>query len=191
VQEDKGIRRTPLRAKAVGIVVGDCFRDGIDRQQVERLHRAIFHRRDAQWARLAIRFRDIRAPQRAGLVASLSQPTYGRRFLCGRVPGHSVHARCPFALVFRHPSHGKGFAAERMGQQVLQGFDLAESAFLPRLHDTCLEATHVPLDLIPVDLMPVLVVGGRTSSRILDGLYRLGRSCRHLLASSVAYHVFS
>jgi hypothetical protein len=64
-------------------------------------------------------------------------------------------------------------------------------AVLSCLHDSYLKAAHLPLDLLPVDLVPVLVVGSRTSSRILDGSCRLGRSCRHLLASCAAYQTVS
>ena len=58
-----------------------------------------------------------------------------------------------------------------MGEQVLQCLDLAPLAFLSRLHDTGLEPTHVLVDLLPVDGVPVdLRMGGRTSRKY----------CRHL-----------
>jgi len=112
--------------------------------------------RDARRAHRAVRFGNRGAPQRAGPVAPLPQRPYG------------------------HPPDGKGLAAERVGQHALQGFHLAGPASLPRLHDTYLGATHLPLDHAPVDLVPAPVVVGRTSSRILDGCRRPGRSCRHL-----------
>src|SRR2546429_3073547 len=49
-------------------------------------------------------------------------------------PNFSV-TRGFLALVFRHSPHGQNFAAERVGQQALQGSHLAPSAFLHRLHD--------------------------------------------------------
>jgi hypothetical protein len=59
-----------------------------------------------------------------------------------------------------------------MGQQSLQGFDLAPSAGPHCLHDTRLEPTHSARALPPVDGVPSLrSVGSRTSSC----------GCRHLL----------
>src|SRR3712207_7324715 len=55
-----------------------------------------------------------------------------------------------FALIFRHSPHGKRFAAKRVGEQALQGFNLTPSAFLSCLHDTRLEPTHVLVDVLPV-----------------------------------------
>ena len=87
------------------------------------------------------------------------------------------------ALILRHSLDGNGLAAERVGQQVLQGFDLAPSAFLRCLHDTGLEPTHVAVGGRPVDGVPAFLgVGGRTSSRMVSGVTRLRRVCRHLLS---------
>ena len=61
-------------------------------------------------------------------------------------PGCSRSRRPP--RVFACPSfsvtrlHGQGFAAERVGEQSLQGFHLAPPARLYCLHDTRLEPTH-------------------------------------------------
>jgi hypothetical protein len=84
-------------------------------------------------------------------------------------------------LVLRHPSHGKSFAAKRVGEQMLEGFHLPTSTFLLCLHDAHLQTTHSPLSPIPVNLVPVWVVGGRTSSRFQCGYRRAVRCCRHLL----------
>ena len=51
--------------------------------------------------------------------------------------------------------HGKGFAAERVGQQMLQGMHLAPSSRLHCLHDTRLEPPHVAVDGVPIDGVPV------------------------------------
>src|SRR5262249_61597138 len=65
---------------------------------------------------------------------------------------------------------------KRASQQILQGFRLAPSAGLDRLHDTGLKPTHDAVGRRPVDGMPALLhVGGRTSSVDV---------CRHLLAPS-------
>ncbi len=76
------------------------------------------------------------------MVVSLSERVDRVQFLLRGIPEHLIHSWGLFALVFRHSSHGKDFAAERMSQQTLQGFHLAPSAFLSRLDDTGLEPTH-------------------------------------------------
>lgn len=57
--------------------------------------------------------------------------------------------------ILRHSTNGHGLAAERAGEQALQGFDLVPPPRLRRLHDTRLEPTHVPVGVVPVDLAPV------------------------------------
>jgi len=87
-------------------------------------------------------------------------------------------------MVLRHSSHRQGLGAARVGEQALQGFDLAPPARLCRLHDTRLESTHDAVGLVPVDLVPVrLNVEGRTNVRACVREPGLGR--RHLLASCV------
>src|SRR2546429_9079697 len=66
-------------------------------------------------------------------------------------PNHLVHTWGFLAIVFRHSSNGKDLAAVRVGQQTLQGFDFAPSAFLRCLHDTDLESANVALDGRPVN----------------------------------------
>ena len=61
------------------------------------------------------------------------------------------------AIVFRHPSNRKGFAAERVGQEMLQGPYLAPSARLHCLHNTRLEPPHRTVYGIPVDGVPCAV----------------------------------
>src|SRR2546429_8237090 len=58
---------------------------------------------------------DIDAPERLRPIASWFQVAYGSCFLFRRVPDNLVHTGCFLALVFRHPSHGKGFTAKRVG----------------------------------------------------------------------------
>jgi hypothetical protein len=88
----------------------------------------------------------------------------GCHLLFRRLPDFSIYAGCPFARVFCHSSHGKGFAAKRVGEQALQSFHLAPFARLSCLRDTNLEPTNISLGPTPVDLVPVLwPVGGRTN----------------------------
>jgi len=115
---------------------------------------------------------NVDASQRTRLIATSSQRSDGRCFLFGGVPDDLIHSRCPFALVFRHSSHGKGFAAERVGQEPLQSFHLAIASRLCCLHDTGLQPTHSLVHVLPVNGMPLdLTAGGRTSRGF----------CHHLL----------
>jgi hypothetical protein len=59
------------------------------------------------------------------------------------------------ATILCHSSYSKRFAAERVGEQALQGFDLVPPARLCCLHDTRLEPAHGAMDFAPVDLTPV------------------------------------
>jgi hypothetical protein len=89
------------------------------------------------------------------MVVPLSERIDGVDLLVWSVPCHLVYSWGVLALVFRHSSHRKGFAAKRVGQEPLQGFHLAPSLFLSCLDDTCLEPTHVVIGRLPVNGMPV------------------------------------
>ena len=118
---------------------------------------------DTQGAFLAIGLGDVGSARRLSPIAALAQGENTLRFLKGRVPQNPIHTWSPFASVFCHSSNGQSFAAKRVGQQMLQGFDLAPSAFLYRLHNTRLEPSDVAVGLVPVNLVPVhRSVGGRT-----------------------------
>lgn len=149
--------------------------DGVKSRQVESLHRSIFHRRNTEGAFLAVRFRDVQSPQGEGLVTSLLERVYRLHLQLWRVPQNFVHASGFLAVIFRHSSHGKSLAAKRVGKQILQGLHLAPFAFLPSLHDTRLEPTHVFGDGLPVYGLPLPVYqGGRIN--------RLCKLYRHLLS---------
>src|SRR5512135_932768 len=98
------------------------------------------------------------------MVSSLGERLDGFCFLFRRFPGVPIHAGGSFASVFRHSSDSKSLAAERVGEQALQGFHPAPLACLSRLRDTGLEPTNSPFSLTPVDLVPSDGdVGGRTN----------------------------
>src|SRR2546425_664801 len=139
--------------------------------------------RDAEGTPLAVTLRNEHSTQRSGAVPPLSQVEHCLHLLLRSVPDVAVHPWGVLPLIFRHALDGNGLAAERVGQQVLQGFDLAPSAFLRCLHDTGLEPTHVLVGGRPGDGVPAfLVVGGCTSSRMVSGVPPLRRVCRHLLS---------
>src|SRR6266513_3392010 len=90
---------------------------------------------------------------------------YCPRLIFRCFPNHLVHTWGFLAIVFRHSSNGKDLAAVRVGQQTLQGFDFAPSAFLRCLHDTDLESANVALDGRPVNGIPFRsCAGDRTNS---------------------------
>ena len=107
------------------------------------LHSTVFDGRNTERACLAVLLGNMHALEWFGGVAALFERVYGLCLFLRVVPGYSIDARRAFPLVFRHSSHGKRFAAERAGQQALQGLDLAPSAILRGLHDTRLEPPHV------------------------------------------------
>jgi hypothetical protein len=53
----------------------------------------------------------IDAPQWSGMVVPLPERIDGVELLVGSVPDDFIHSWGAFALVFRHSSDGKGFAA--------------------------------------------------------------------------------
>src|SRR5262249_47226673 len=98
---------------------------------------SIFHSGNSKRAhRYSVRFRDVYTSKGLRLIAPTLEFMYGLYLLLWSVPNFSVHTRGFLALVFRHTSNGKNFAAVRVSQQMLQGSHLAPSAVLHRLHDT-------------------------------------------------------
>ena len=128
------------------------------------LHRPVAHRRDSQRAQFAVCLRDEHPPQRPGLIASPIERQHTSGTFPRRIPDFSVNTGCLLSLVFSHPFYGDSFAAERVGQQPLQGFDLAPTAFPNCLRNTHLQPSCSVVRLGPVDAVPIdLTTGGRTS----------------------------
>src|SRR5690349_17725632 len=55
---------------------------------------------------------NVHPPQRLRMVTSLLERLYGLCLLFWSIPNVFVYSRGDLALIFRHSSHGKGFAAE-------------------------------------------------------------------------------
>jgi hypothetical protein len=62
------------------------------------------------------------------------------------------------ARIFCHSLDGKGFAAKRVGQEMLQGFHLVPPPFLCRLHDTNLESANDAMRFPPINGVPALLI---------------------------------
>jgi hypothetical protein len=68
--------------------------------------------RNAKRALFAVFLGDVYSPQRLGMVVSLPQRVDGVDLLVGSIPDDPVYSWGVLALVFRHSSDSKGFAAE-------------------------------------------------------------------------------
>jgi site-specific DNA recombinase len=158
----------PIRVR-----VGLCFGNGVQGLQIQRLHPSILHCRDTQRTFLPMRLRDIHASQRQGFIAFLLHLVYGHPLLFRVFPEDFIDSRSVLALVLCHSSHSKSLAAQRMGQQVLQGLHLVPLPGLHCLNDTRLQPTHMLIDLFPWNGMPVRGdVGSSTSRRFRRHLHR-------------------
>jgi hypothetical protein len=115
--------------------------------------------------RSAVRFRYVNTSQRLRLIASTLECMNGLCLPFRCVPNFFVHTRGFLAVVFRHSSNSKNFAAIRVGQQSLQGSHLAPIAFLRRLRDTHLESANVLVDNLPINGIPFRRFAGEPSSR--------------------------
>ena len=70
----------PFLPETEGVVVGGRFGDRFKRQQIQRLHGSVLHRRNTEWTSLTVCFRDIDPSQRLGLVPMPSERLYGFGF---------------------------------------------------------------------------------------------------------------
>src|SRR5262245_45320670 len=162
-----GIRGRTRGAEAVGMWIAQSLRDGGQGKQVEGLHRPVMPRGDRQGA-LALRailLRNGDAPEREGAIAALPECPDRACVLLRGIPNYAVHPRGLPAIVGRHPLHGKGFATERVGQEMLQSLDLAPASCLHCLHHTCLEPPHRPMDGIPINGVPSPRASGERTSQ--------------------------
>ncbi len=149
---------------------------------------------DAEWSLFVIALWNVCSSQWLRSVPPLVQGCDRCHLLIGRIPDYSIYARCVLALIFRHSLDCQHFGTMRAGQQSLQGFHLAPSAFLMEkskrtrmiylnnglkpivrslidfsmscLHNTRLQPTHVFMGGLPVDAVPTshFLVRDRTSS---------------------------
>ncbi len=110
------IRSTATSPKSVRVRISRCFGDRVKGQQVQSLHGSVSHGRDREGSASTIALRDIHAPKWLRMISSLVERLDGFCFLFRRLPNGSVNAGGSFARVFRHSSHGKSLAAERVGQ---------------------------------------------------------------------------
>ncbi len=158
-----GVGGRAFRPKTAGIGIGGRLRDRKQRQQIQRLHGTVLHRGDSQRSQLSIGLRDVNPPQRLRTIPAPPQRVDGLVPRRRGAPDRSVDARRIPALVVRHALHSQRAAMERVGQQPLQGFYPAVTAFLCCLDDTRLQSPDHEFTAGPVDLLPLrLRAGGCT-----------------------------
>src|SRR6266545_5980828 len=75
----QGIRTTPLQPKAIGMAIGQAFRNRIEGQQVQSLHRSVRYGGDAQSAPFAVALGNGHAAEWLRLVAVPAQRAEGVR----------------------------------------------------------------------------------------------------------------
>ncbi len=160
--------KTPVRYSAV-----DGARTGVSATRRATPRPGTRPRETPRRSQLAVALLDIDASKRQGTIPPLFQRGCGLHLTPRRVPQNAVHTRGSFAGVFGHPPHSERLAAERVGQEALQGFHLAPPPSLRRLHDTRLEPPHDLVDRTPIDVVPADCVAGDCAG------WR--RCCRHSL----------
>jgi hypothetical protein len=162
----KGVGTATFESKAVGVAIGQCFRDRIQTEQVQCLHGPIPHRGDPEWTALAVAFGNVHPAERLRLITVPSQRAESLRFRLRCVPDLSVHTRSFRTRITDNAQDGQSPASKRVGEQVNQGLDFIPPALPDSLHDTRLEPTNRAIDFRPVDDAPVdRAVRGRTSKR--------------------------
>src|SRR5258705_1536020 len=171
----QGIGTAAFQSKAIGMAVGLRLRDGIETQQVECLHGPIGHYGNPEATEFAVAFRNVHPAERLRLVAVPTQGAESGRFGFRCVPEDSVHTGSLCTRITDDSQDGQSPATERAREQIDQSLDFIPSALRDGLHDTRLEPTNCPPDLLPVDGMPVgRTLGSRTSEHFC---------CRHICLS--------
>ena len=120
--------------KPIRVWVGVRFGNGVQGLQIQRLHCSVLHCRDTQRTFLPIELRNIHPSQWESFIASLLHLVYGHPLFFRVFPEDFIDSRSVLTLVFCHSSDSKSLAAERVGQQVLQGFHLMPLTGLHCLH---------------------------------------------------------
>jgi len=148
------ILATAILTEAVGMLVACRFRNRVESHQIESLHRTVFHRRDSQGAFLPVLLRYFHTTQGHRLIATAFECVNSFDFCRIGWPSYMVNSCGVFTLISSNPNYGKIATVERVGQQPLQGFDLAVSAFPLSLYNTCLQLPNILLSLVSVNAFP-------------------------------------
>ena len=157
------------------MAVGAGFRDGIEAEQVERLHGPGGHRGDPEAATPAVALGDVHPAERLRPIAVPTQGAESGRLGLRCVPEDPVDTGSPCTRITDDSQDGQCPATERVREQIDQGLDFIPSALRDGLHDTRLEPTNRAPDLLPFDGMPVgRAIGSCTSEHFC---------CRHICLS--------
>src|SRR5258706_16270309 len=164
-----------FESKAIGVAIGLGFRDGIEAEQVECLHGSIGHDGNPETTQFAVAFRYVHPAERLRLVTVPTQGAESGRLGFRCIPEDSVHTGSLRTRITDHSQNGQSPATERACEQIDQSLDFIPSALRNGLHDTRLEPTDRPPNLLPFNGMPVgRTLGSRTSKHFC---------CRHVCLS--------
>src|SRR5262245_26959061 len=164
--------------KAIGVRITGRFGDGFEGQQVQRLMRAILHRRYSERTQFSVPFGNESAFKGLRLVIFCRESGDGLRFLLRRVELLSVHPSRAPARILCHASNSEATCAVGAGENELQSADFALLVLLLRFYDSSLQATHVAIGSLPVDGMPVKGwTQARASSPVRGGFKFSTNSC--------------
>src|SRR5262249_25867283 len=155
---------------------------------MQRLPRAILHRRDSEQTQFSIPFWNEGALERLRFVLFCGEFDNGLRLLLRRVELSSIHAGSAPTRVFRHSSNSETARAVGASEDDLQGADFALLALLLRLYDSPLQTTHVAIGLFPIDGMPVHgLTQARASNHTWSGFRFSTNSCSLRRRHNVSY----
>src|SRR5262245_43834994 len=169
----------PRSPEPVGVPTPGRLGHGVQGPSVAPRQGPVRQRGEPKRACLAVAVRDLHAAYRLDAGAMRRACVDRREFLRRALPDRVLNTRWAFAWVFGHSSDGERCGATRVGPQVWQGLDSAPPAGLCGLYHTRLEPTHMAIDPIPVDLVPV----GRTVRSCTSCPGSCHRLCRlHQLA---------
>src|SRR5215472_15771100 len=105
--------------------------------------------RNPETAPFAIALGNVHPAERLRLVAVPTQGAESRRLEFRCVPKDSVHTGSLRTRITDHSQDGQSPASERVREQINQSLDFIPSALRNSLHDTRLEPTDRPPDLLP------------------------------------------
>ena len=151
------ILTAPMFTETIGVYISRSFCHRVKSHKIQRLHSTVFHCWDTQRAFFSILLRNLHTAQRHRLIPTTLECVDSFGFGCIGRPFYAVNSSSVLAFICSNPNYGKITTVERVGQQPLQGFNLAVLAFPLSLYNTCLQLPNIVLSLATVN--PLLTLG--------------------------------